>query len=738
MTSCQACSVVRHAAGKGPPTAAVRDIRHDRREIASFGCIAVMRAGVFRVAGWTMLGLALAVVSGQARADEGVSVQGEAAPERAQSVSVPARPHLARLGAMDTAIAVALPAADEEQRAAMEEDPGIGPLRIGFHRVPPTEYLGDLTPRLHWVTDPDDGSVSAAVTVTSPKAVRVRLAIRAELPPGAEIRFFQGSPPTVVGTMSRDDFAELDGAEGESLWSPSVEGDTIGMEVTLPSGDAQYETVVEIQRVSHQYRPLRPTHSLRSRSTSGRASADLECPHVDITCRDVGPNVNAVARIAFETAEGPGACSGTLINNDHEPTFVPYFLTAHHCVSTSSAARSLEAWWFYQAANCGSGDFDRRFKITSGGADLLATSEPQDSTLLRLRSLPPHGALLSGWSAGPFVGADQAVYGIHHPGTRKSYVEGVTGNPMNGRVCDEDQADCFILRNGIPIEVTDGAIEGGSSGSGLFYRGYLVGVLSGRSTCFEAYYGRFSDFYPQVRLWLRREGLGGVAVAPTALRVPEGGSAAYALRLEFAPTAAVTVSLSITGDPDLSARPASVTFTASDWDASRRVTVYAAEDRDRSDGSATITHRVSSPDIAYDGIAVESVGATERDNDRRLLVRVTGVSARAADDGGTLTVRWNAVAGADAYVVEWRQRGQDFAERRRLVVPGGATATTLEDLDRNTIYFVRVTAIAEGVMDGPPSATVSAPTSGTPRSWMRGWRLGVLQVATTTPSVSAP
>ena len=478
-----------------------------------------------------MLGLALAIVAGQAWAVEGVAVQGEVMPPRAQSVSAPVAPRLAlaRLGAMDTVMAMALPAADEEQRAAIEENPGIGPLRIGFHRTPPAEYKGDLTPNLRWVADPEDGSINAAVTVISPQALRVRLAVRARLPPGAEIRFFQGVPPIVVGTMTGDDFAARNdaenGSENEVRWSPSVEGDTIGMEITLPSSDARYETVVEIHRVGHQYRPLRATRSSPSRGAtegSDASSSELACPHVDIQCRDVGSIANAVAQITFNViGKGWMTCSGTLMNDDDPRTVVPYFLTARHCISTPSEARSLEAYWFYQSAYCGS-DY-ATYTRTSAGADLLETSEPQDATLLRLRRRPPDGVSYSGWYAGT-VGVDWRVYGVHHPGGYpKKYVEGITGPatdvPPIG--CDPDDPDdtCIELRRSIPILPYDGAVEPGSSGSGLFLDEYLVGVLSavkatpeGRPLCSVASYGRFSDFYPKVRTWLHREGLGDIVV----------------------------------------------------------------------------------------------------------------------------------------------------------------------------------------------------------------------------------
>ena len=102
----------------------------------------------------------------------------------------------------------------------------------------------------------------------------------------------------------------------------------------------------------------------------------------------------------------------------------------------------------------------------------------------------------------------------------------------------------------------------------------------------------------------------GVAVAPTALTVDEGGSTAYTVVLESEPTetvrVSVRVSVSVTrdgdgdGDGDVTVGSASLTFTASDWEVAQTVTVSAGEDGDAANGTATIVHGVSSSGD-YDG-----------------------------------------------------------------------------------------------------------------------------------------
>ena len=695
-----------------------------------------------------VFGLVLAVCLGQADASDNLAVKGEVSPQRATAAAAP-KLRAAQIGALDTALAISLPPLNQQQRSSITEPrQGVGPLRIGFHRDLPGEYRGDLTPLLRWMSDPNDGSMVAAATVTSPGAVRVRLAIRANLPPRAKIRFFGGEPPEVVGVVDRSDLSQAPGQEGtDLLWSPSVPGDTIGLEVTLPSRNAQSETSVVIDRVSHQFRSIDPPAAppANDGTATSQIRSHLECTqHVDIQCWDVGRIADAVARITYEKGRNGYVCSGTLMNDDGVPGFLPYFLTAHHCVATQSVAETMEAHWFFQFATCRSTNLDYRSTRTSGGANLLATSQEQDSTLLRLKGSLPRGLAYSGWSPN-YLGSDRFVYGIHHPGGHeKKYVAGITGGAIDFQPCADPQNPtsdtCYDVEKAIPINVTDGATEGGSSGSGLFMDEYLVGVLSGGVGCSDATYGRFSDFFPYVRQWLRPDPgrVGTVAVQPTSLQVPEGGDNTYTLRLRgLRPSASVIITTRISGDLDLWTDPASVTFSPENWDSPQRITVYAEEDGDQSNGTATIAHSVTSHDIAYHGIRVATVTATEKDNDRRAGT-VTGVSARTTGEPGELEISWNAVADADGYIVEWRQPHQDFSPSRRQRLQGSSTSTTLVDLDGDTRYIVRVTATEEGLRDGNPSRNIEVATAAGARPFLRGWRMGLFNVATTTAATTTP
>ena len=109
----------------------------------------------------------------------------------------------------------------------------------------------------------------------------------------------------------------------------------------------------------------------------------------------------------------------------------------------------------------------------------------------------------------------------------------------------------------------------------------------------------------------------GVTVTPTALSVPEGSNARYAVVLDTQPSADVTISVSLASgsDTDITVDNTSLTFTTENWDAAQEITVLAAEDDDALNGVATIEHTVSGG--GYGDVTVSSVAATEEDNDTR-------------------------------------------------------------------------------------------------------------------------
>ncbi len=111
-----------------------------------------------------------------------------------------------------------------------------------------------------------------------------------------------------------------------------------------------------------------------------------------------------------------------------------------------------------------------------------------------------------------------------------------------------------------------------------------------------------NDFLPQIEL------------STNALAVAEGSTASFDVRLDRAPAAAKTVTVSrISGDSDLTVSAGgSPVFDSGNWDQWQTVTLAAAEDGDTADGSAVI--QAASPQS--DNVTLT---ATEADNDEPIV-----------------------------------------------------------------------------------------------------------------------
>lgn len=383
----------------------------------------------------------------------------------------------------------------------MEETIGRGesrsrtPLQVGFARQLPEKYQGDLASSATWSVLSDSSQV-ASISVQSPGAARLRLALQAALPTGARIRFFgPGTEPRRYPPYQREDFARtgahrLDAAERESgddprpiLWSPIVDGDTVGIEIEVPAGAATSDVQLRVERLSHF--PAEPSPEYRRQNGTSRAPTDDTCPLVDVACKDL-PDCprTAVARIVFTGDAGDSyVCSGTAVNTGRTETenlADPYFLTAHHCIESQSAADSMETDWFFEHVDCDGSVLSEDHSTLHFGGELLATDAQTDMSLLELRDALPAGACLSGWSAteAGLQTADSELVALHHAeGQPKKYS---AGSPGDYGVALVDDLVVDILE----VAWSEGHTLPGSSGAGLFAPEDdgdrpLIGVLSG-------------------------------------------------------------------------------------------------------------------------------------------------------------------------------------------------------------------------------------------------------------------
>ena len=239
--------------------------------------------------------------------------------------------------------------------------------------------------------------------------------------------------------------------------------------------------------------------------------------NVDTACRvaTLGANFvkakDSVALMVFVNEASTYLCSGSLLADTVSTMQIPYFYSAHHCISNQTVASTLETVWKFEATSCNSGVSGTTASLT-GGATYLYSNEDTDALLLRLNQPPPTGTTFSGWDSSP-LSIPANVTAIHHPmGDLKKVSLGqqTASSPYD-----------------IEVAWTSGTTEGGSSGSGLFTSnasGYFLrgGLIGGSATCANSgsvsnpdnrdYYSRFDVAFPSIRQYLAPS-TGGLRVA---------------------------------------------------------------------------------------------------------------------------------------------------------------------------------------------------------------------------------
>lgn len=150
--------------------------------------------------------------------------------------------------------------------------------------------------------------------------------------------------------------------------------------------------------------------------------------------------------------------------------------------------------------------------------------------------------------------------------------------------------------------------------------------------------------------------LAAVLMYTTDLSLDEGDSATYEMALNAAPTHDVTVTLTKTGDDDITVgangNQNTLVFTPTDY-GYKMITVSAARDSDEIEDTATISHAVTSSDSAYNGAAVNDVSVTVKDGAAPTQPPPSVDSVTATHNGGSLSASWPAAARATSYHVTY-------------------------------------------------------------------------------------
>lgn len=378
-----------------------------------------------------------------------------------------------------------VPAGTAGQRALPR--PG-RPRQIGYPKaLSELSSAGGVAARLHWQPTAKGGQV-AGLTVRSALAQGLRLGIEVErLPARAVLRFAAGdsaealeiAASSVLDSLRSNRDAGDVGDEASTYWSPVIEGDRITLEIELPHGVSSDDVAIALPRLSHLY-----ALPVASPALGPGASASCE---IDAMCHgEWSEEANATAKMAFVWAGVSYVCSGTLLN-DTASSRTPYFLSAHHCIPNQSAASTVQTYWFYRSTYCNSGSLYQGYQIRTGGATLHYSTPETDTAFMQLREMPPAGARYAGWSVEP-VAVGSPLAGVHHPQgdlQKISFAQVGDYADCSGVVAGRFECTAATPATGeyLYIRYSEGLLEPGSSGSGLFAtrngKHYLVGQLFG-------------------------------------------------------------------------------------------------------------------------------------------------------------------------------------------------------------------------------------------------------------------
>jgi hypothetical protein len=344
--------------------------------------------------------------------------------------------------------------------------------------------------------------------VVSTDALGIRLHFKdVHLPSGAELAVYAPNDRSGAGGVLKNGFPAFDperyvelyqGSEAQSrrteFWTGTLFGERVRIEYLAPAGSAGTELPFALDSLQHAY--VDPVDKVARSLVQNKAAGPC---HNDVTCFPEWADVSrsaSVLGIIFD--DGEGFCTGQLLN-DQAGDLTPYYLTAHHCLSTAQDAANTEFFWFYQTSTCNGAPPSLNSVPRSEGATLQSTSATSDYTLMMVEGALPDGLFWDGWTSAR-IGDGTDAASIHHPQ--------VDFKRISFGFKDQSAA-CFDTNNFVRISWTDGPTEPGSSGSGVYREDtqQLFGqLLGGPSRCgSETYdcYGAFAATYPKIKNLLK-------------------------------------------------------------------------------------------------------------------------------------------------------------------------------------------------------------------------------------------
>ncbi|MEO8658663.1 MAG: trypsin-like peptidase domain-containing protein [Bryobacteraceae bacterium] len=280
------------------------------------------------------------------------------------------------------------------------------------------------------------------------------------------------------------------------LWTELLGGDTAQIEYRAGDGRRGGSPPFEVREVFHVWP-----------AAAGSPGVNTSC-FLDEKCYESTPGVEELSRATVLLLFPTHSCSGTLIN-DRNNSETPYVLTAGHCANTPGDAQAMLTIFGYKSDACGGSANSVYTYPQVSGAELLHSSvhlgnggvflDQPDYALLQLSHPAPAGTYFAGWNTGI---AHNSVTSISHPHLLPQQVAFGT---LTG----------LVFNDFYRVNMSRGAVDRGSSGSGLFDENLkVVAVASfltmpqGLSACdpgaanYYSGYTRFPSIYPGIEGYL--------------------------------------------------------------------------------------------------------------------------------------------------------------------------------------------------------------------------------------------
>lgn len=346
------------------------------------------------------------------------------------------------------------------------------------------------------------------------------------LPPDASLYIYNLTKTKVLGA-----FTALNNKEDGYFAVSDFKGNELVIEYYEPDS-VEFPGEVVLGDITLAYKDL-------SESASS-SQIYINCPAGD----DWQLEKNSVCLITFIEGRYSYVCTGSLLNNVRGDS-TPYFLTANHCISSNTVAKTVITYFNYENQTCTSDDAP--LDHTLSGATLKANGSTSDFSLLLLSEQPTdeYTPYFAGWDAT----GDKPTSGacIHHPDSKPKSIaienDAVTGNTE--QILWDDNSVSKVDSHW-DVYFDTGVTESGSSGSPFFNEDKrVVGQLHGGSDE-ESLYGKFSISWEsnstaskQLKAWLDPDN--------TGVKVLDGSGGKIAPKASFA----TQMALACTNNPVL-------------------------------------------------------------------------------------------------------------------------------------------------------------------------------------------